>query len=347
MKLQTALKLSALAIALGTTASSFAGSITNFRTSPSTTFDNINLSGSNQVNLASTSSINLANSSTINLTNSSKINFGTNTSNRGSIDSEGTITSKAADDSNSTKIKGGSITSTVTGTNDDSGETVINGGRFVSTGTGENSGDTTIIGGSIETQSIKTQGIIINQAPALLSSASAEDEEEPVTIAPLSAFKIKAAPAAIPDDARITPFALDADDILDIDLDGNISTQGNITSDKTISAATMVVGGVDVGNALTNLNTRADQLNSRISDVEKTAYRGVAIALAAQQQVPNIQPGQFAVFGGVGHYEGESAGALGVVGAINERTSLSAAFGIAGSNEVGGRVGVAYVFGGK
>ncbi|WP_180175667.1 YadA C-terminal domain-containing protein [Acinetobacter sp. YH12025] len=96
------------------------------------------------------------------------------------------------------------------------------------------------------------------------------------------------------------------------------------------------------------LNSRVDQLNSRIDDVEKTAYRGVAIALAAQQQIPNIGAGQFAVFGGVGHYEGESAGALGVASVFADgRTSLSAAIGVAGGSEVGGRVGLSYVFGGK
>ncbi|HQW54458.1 MAG TPA: YadA C-terminal domain-containing protein, partial [Acinetobacter sp.] len=71
------------------------------------------------------------------------------------------------------------------------------------------------------------------------------------------------------------------------------------------------------------------------------------IALAAQQQVPNIKAGQIAVFGGVGHYEGESAGALGVVGALNDRLSMSAALGFAGGSEIGGRVGLAYVFGGN
>ena len=82
--------------------------------------------------------------------------------------------------------------------------------------------------------------------------------------------------------------------------------------------------------------------------MQDTAYRGIAIALAAQQQVPNIGVGQFAVFGGVGHYEGETAGALGLAGVLpNGRTSLSAAFGAAGQGEVGGRVGVAYVFDAK
>ncbi|WP_180053166.1 YadA-like family protein [Acinetobacter sp. YH12236] len=105
---------------------------------------------------------------------------------------------------------------------------------------------------------------------------------------------------------------------------------------------------VEVDSRLTQFNSTVARLNSRIDDVEQTAYRGVAIALAAQQQIPNIGAGQFAVFGGVGHYEGETAGALGVASVFADgRTSLSAALGFAGGNEVGGRVGVSYVFGGK
>lgn len=112
--------------------------------------------------------------------------------------------------------------------------------------------------------------------------------------------------------------------------------------------ATLASANAFTENAVSGVNNRVNQLNSRISDVEKSAYRGVAIALAAQQQIPNIGAGQFAVFGGVGHYEGESAGALGVASVFADgRTSVSAAIGIAGSDAVGGRVGVSYVFGGK
>ncbi|KAA8735232.1 hypothetical protein F4V57_00045 [Acinetobacter qingfengensis] len=99
-------------------------------------------------------------------------------------------------------------------------------------------------------------------------------------------------------------------------------------------------------NAYTD--TRVNNLANRLDDVEKAAYRGTAIALAAQQQVPNIKPGQIAVFGGAGHYKGETAGALGIVSALADgRTSVSAALGVAGGGEVGGRVGLAYVFGGN
>ena len=95
------------------------------------------------------------------------------------------------------------------------------------------------------------------------------------------------------------------------------------------------------------LDGRVDQLNHRLDRVETTANRGIAISLAAQQAVPSIQPGQVALFGGVGHYEGETAGSIGVVTAFTDRLSASGAFGFAGGNEFGGRVGVAYVFGGK
>ena len=92
---------------------------------------------------------------------------------------------------------------------------------------------------------------------------------------------------------------------------------------------------------------RVNQVSRKLDNVEKTAYRGVAIALAAQQAVPNIQPGQVAVFGGVGHYEGETAGSIGVVTSFTNRVSASGAFGFAGSSSFGGRVGVSYLFGGN
>lgn len=112
--------------------------------------------------------------------------------------------------------------------------------------------------------------------------------------------------------------------------------------------ATLASANAYTDTQVVNVNSRVNQLNSRVDDVEKTSYRGIAIALAAQQQIPNIGAGQFAVFGGVGHYEGESAGALGVASVFADgRTSVSAALGFAGGNEVGGRVGVSYVFGGK
>ena len=156
--------------------------------------------------------------------------------------------------------------------------------------------------------------------------------------------------------------------------ESTIVTASGITTTGVINAADYQIGGISivdninsqVGSAVTNatkkidekiaevdlritqFNKTATQLNNRIDDVEKTSYRGVAIALAAQQQIPNIGAGQFAVFGGAGHYKGESAGAVGIANVFADgRTSLSAALGFAGGNEVGGRVGVSYVFGGK
>ena len=133
---------------------------------------------------------------------------------------------------------------------------------------------------------------------------------------------------------------------------GGISIVDNINSqvgDAVTNATKQIdekIAEVDV--RLTQFNSTASQLNNRIDDVEKTSYRGIAIALATQQQIPNIGAGQFAVFGGAGHYEGESAGAIGVASVFADgRTSVSAAVGFSGGNEVGGRVGVSYVFGGK
>lgn len=96
-----------------------------------------------------------------------------------------------------------------------------------------------------------------------------------------------------------------------------------------------------------DLQTELNRMGNNVDEVQRKAYRGIAIALAAQQAVPNIGPGQVAVFGGVGHYEGETAGSIGVVTSFTDRISASGAFGFAGGNEFGGRVGVAYVFGGK
>ena len=87
-------------------------------------------------------------------------------------------------------------------------------------------------------------------------------------------------------------------------------------------------------------------LDGRVNQVERTANRGVAISLAAQQSVPNLSAGRTAVYGGVGHYEGESALAFGVATMLKDnRTAFSLAIGASGSKEIGGRAGVSFVFG--
>ena len=121
----------------------------------------------------------------------------------------------------------------------------------------------------------------------------------------------------------------------------------SVTTNHVVAERITLQGGKDLQGEINRIDSRVNQLNSHVDDVQKTAYRGIAIALAAQQAVPNIAPGQVAVFGGVGHYEGETAGSIGVVTSFTDRISASGAFGFAGGNEFGGRVGVAYVFGGK
>lgn len=136
---------------------------------------------------------------------------------------------------------------------------------------------------------------------------------------------------------------------------GEIKVGNVVINEKSgLNAGNKVIGNVangvvdsDAAN-IGQVRSYATQVNRRLDNVEETAYRGTAIALAAAQQVPNIKPGQFAVFGGVGHYEGESAVAIGGVAALADgRTSISAALGTGGSGSVGGRVGVSYLFGGE
>lgn len=89
----------------------------------------------------------------------------------------------------------------------------------------------------------------------------------------------------------------------------------------------------------------SNDINYRVDDVEKTANSGVAISLATQQTIPNLRPGNVAVFGGMGHYEGESALAIGAATMLeNGRTSVSGALGFSDS-KFGGRVGMSYIFG--
>lgn len=147
-----------------------------------------------------------------------------------------------------------------------------------------------------------------------------------------------------------------------INATGNISADGVISAKGGFNANGKVVANVAAGVADSDAanygqvkaavatsqaytDASFNRLSHRLDNVEKTAYRGVAISLAAQQAVPNMKPGNFAVYGGLGHYESESAGALGIATLLDDgRTSISAALGFAES-EVGGRVGVSYVFG--
>ena len=119
-------------------------------------------------------------------------------------------------------------------------------------------------------------------------------------------------------------------------IDGDAVLQSNID----VEAATRA-------SEVKRLDGRIDQTNRRLDRVETTAYRGVAISLAAAQAIPSIQPGQVAVFGGAGYYEGEAAGAVGVVSSFSNRFSGSGAVGVADGGKFGGRAGVAYVFGGN
>ena len=115
---------------------------------------------------------------------------------------------------------------------------------------------------------------------------------------------------------------------------------------KAADAANLTEAKNYTDAAVSSFSSTINKLGKRLDDIEETAYRGTAIALAAAQTVPNIKPGQFALFGGVGHYESESAVAFGGVYAVSDTVSISGALGTAGS-EVGGRVGASFIFGGN
>ena len=123
----------------------------------------------------------------------------------------------------------------------------------------------------------------------------------------------------------------------------NIRQLNAAKSSAVTEANTYTDSKYDVLNS--SFQSYSNSVNRRVDDVEKTANSGVAISLATQQAIPNLSPGNVAVFGGMGHYEGESAVAIGAATMLdNGRTSVSGAFGFADSR-FGGRVGVSYIFG--
>lgn len=91
------------------------------------------------------------------------------------------------------------------------------------------------------------------------------------------------------------------------------------------------------------LGGRINALDSRISQVEKAANRGIAASLAMQQTPAAIGPGESAVTAGVGGYGGQSAIAVGIHHVTRRNIMISG--GVAASPN-GGPV-VAYRMGGS
>ena len=99
------------------------------------------------------------------------------------------------------------------------------------------------------------------------------------------------------------------------------ATSIQTTGDVVINGGKSVSDSLNrLESSFTGLSNNVSQLNRRVDDVKKASYR--AIALATQQQIPNIGAGQFAVIGGAGHYEGESAGAVGVASVFSDGRNL-------------------------
>ena len=135
---------------------------------------------------------------------------------------------------------------------------------------------------------------------------------------------------------------------------GEIATGNVKLTEHGVNAGGKVISNVANGVAdseavnMGQMKSYSADLNRRFDDFEAVAYRGIAISLAAQQPVPNMRPGQVAVFGGMGHYEGQSTRTMKDTSVLEDgRTSFSGAFGVAKNGELGGRVGISYVFGGK
>lgn len=151
----------------------------------------------------------------------------------------------------------------------------------------------------------------------------------------------------------VTTAVTEAKAYTDTKVEGAIKTaSADVTATATKAAVAEATAQVEKLNKATLASAQSytdaavNKVSKRLDDVEKTANAGVAIALAAQQAVPNVQPGQVAVFGGVGHYEGETAVSLGAVTSFTDRISGSGAVGVA-DGSFGARVGISYLFGGK
>ena len=98
---------------------------------------------------------------------------------------------------------------------------------------------------------------------------------------------------------------------------------GNNSALTTQGYVDQQVGGVQ--NQVTNLNTRVDGLQNRVSEVERNSYAGIA-GVAAISQI-QVAPGKdFAIGVGVGTYRGQSTAAVGAAARINENLHFRAGF---------------------
>lgn len=183
-------------------------------------------------------------------------------------------------------------------------------------------------------------GITLTKEKIVDPSAGINSTVKAATSTLVASTEIKAG------EIKVGAITLTADSGLDAGQHAITGVSRGVSGTDAANVAQMNEGDMaTLAKANSYANDRIGAVGHRLDKLEKTAYRGVAISLAAQQAVPNLNPGNTAVFGGVGHYQGESAVSFGMTSLLdNGRTSVSAAFGFA-SSEVGGRVGVAYVFG--
>ena len=151
--------------------------------------------------------------------------------------------------------------------------------------------------------------------------------------------------------AAIDQSAVKYDSNADGTINHNSVTMGgsNATGPVTVHNVAPGVAGTDAVNVNQlnavsgGLNNRIDATNSRIDNVEKNAYAGVAAAMALQMPASYV-PGKTVMRIGAGHFKGENA-----VGISFRRTSENNAWSITGGVAtsragVGATVGAEWVF---
>lgn len=140
---------------------------------------------------------------------------------------------------------------------------------------------------------------------------------------------------------------------------GSVTTSANSVSigavgaERTLQNVAAGVLATDASNMQQlqatedRLSNQAQAMESRLTaglqNAEKTASRGVAIAMASTQSLPPLEPGETGVGVGLGNYNGQTALGLSVGKLLKNGVVLS--MGIAHSGgKTGTRAGVAFKF---
>lgn len=94
----------------------------------------------------------------------------------------------------------------------------------------------------------------------------------------------------------------------------------------------------------TQIESRVDQLDSKIKRVEKTASSGVAIAMAMTQPVMLTPEKPSAVTAGLGHFNGQTAVGVAVTASVRPTVLTSFGAGFANGGKAALRAGISFSF---